>query len=242
MTDFTPIIGSDPWQASAAGRYLLDWEQAELDRIVADCFGFHAVQLGWTALDALRSNRMPHRWRLSQTPEPGADLLADFEALPFPARCLDLVVMPHTLELSRDPHQTLREAERVLVGEGRIVILGFNPASLWGLQRIGCSDLPTRSWISRQRLRDWLRLLGFEIEQEIHGLHRPLLQRQRWLDRLAWMDRLGPRGWPGAGVITVAVKRVYGMRRLEARRQARRLRLKLPVAVPTRQRQQCGDE
>lgn len=221
---------------------MLGWEQAELDRIVADCFGFHAVQLGWMGLDALRSNRMPYRWRLAQTAEPGADLLADFEALPFPARSLDLVVMPHTLELSRDPHQTLREAERVLVGEGRIVILGFNPASLWGLQRIACNGLPTRPWIARHRLRDWLRLLGFEIEQEIHGLHRPLLLSQRWLDRLAWMDRIGPRGWPGAVVITVAVKRVYGMRRLEARRQARRLRLKLPVAVTTRQRQQCGDE
>jgi SAM-dependent methyltransferase len=242
MTDFTPIIGIDPWLASAPGRYLLGWEQVQLDRLVADCFGFHAVQLGWTALDALRANRMPHRWTLTDQLHGRADLRVDFEALPLAARSIDLVVMPHTLEMARDPHQALREAERVLVGEGRIIIIGFNPVSLWGLQRPGCPDLPTRRWINRQRLRDWLRLLGFEIEQEIHGLHRPLLQRQRWLDRLAWMDRLGPRGWPGAVVITVAVKRVYGMRRLEARRQARRLRLKLPVAVPTRQRQQCGDE
>ncbi|WP_223717365.1 class I SAM-dependent methyltransferase, partial [Escherichia fergusonii] len=65
-------------------------------------------------------------------------LRCDFHALPFPANSLDLVVLPHALELASDPHETLREVERVLVPEGRVVILGFNPASLWGLwQRAG---------------------------------------------------------------------------------------------------------
>ena len=52
--------------------------------------------------------------------------------LPFDASSLDLVVLPHALELARDPHLALREVERVLVPEGRVVIVGFNPASLWG--------------------------------------------------------------------------------------------------------------
>ena len=69
---------------------------------------------------------------------PRAALYCDFDALPFPDHSLDLVVLPHALELSRDPHLTLREVERVLVPEGRVMILGFNPASLWGLrQRFG---------------------------------------------------------------------------------------------------------
>ena len=226
------------------GRCLLDWEQTQLDRIVADCFGFHAVQLGWPALDALRANRMQHRWMLNNQRAPGVDLLSEFESLPFPARSIDLVVMPHTLELARDPHQSLREAERVLVGDGRILVIGFNPASLWGMQRLGGRHLPTRAWIGRRRLHDWLRLLGFEIEQEFHGLYRPCLNRQPWLDRLGWMEQLGPRLWPGAVSITQAVKRVYGMHQLEARRQEarRQRRRQLPLPVPTRQRQQCGDE
>ena len=65
-------------------------------------------------------------------------LYCDFDALPFPQHSVDLVVLPHSLELARDPHQTLREVERVLVPEGRVVIAGFNPASLWGMrQRAG---------------------------------------------------------------------------------------------------------
>ena len=63
------------------------------------------------------------------------DLLTEPAALPFAAASLDLLLLPHTLELSLDPHATLREVERVLVPEGRVVISGLNPASLWGLRQ-----------------------------------------------------------------------------------------------------------
>ena len=56
------IIQLPQWLKSPAGQYLLAWEQGHLDRAVADLFGFHALQLGSPQLDALRANRMPHRW------------------------------------------------------------------------------------------------------------------------------------------------------------------------------------
>ena len=58
-----------------------------------------------------------------------------YEELPFATHSIDLVVMPHILEFAEDPHQVLREVERVLVPEGHVVITGFNPASLWGLRQ-----------------------------------------------------------------------------------------------------------
>ena len=51
MSDKHGIIGIDPWLETPAGRYLLDWEQARLDAMVADIFGFHALQLGWPQVD-----------------------------------------------------------------------------------------------------------------------------------------------------------------------------------------------
>src|SRR5512133_3276532 len=129
------IIGLHDWLESPTGRYLLAWERAQLDLAVADIFGFHALQLGLPELDALAANRMPHRWLASQTLTPGAAFVTDFSALPFPANSLDLVVLPHSLELARDPHTTLREVERVLVPEGRVVICGLNPVSLWCLRQ-----------------------------------------------------------------------------------------------------------
>ena len=242
------------WLHSPPGRYLLDWEQAQLDRAVTDLFGFHALQLGLPDLAGLRANRMPHRWVASDTlrepellplpmvddalstllpMEVGSALHCDFDALPFPNQSLDLVLLPHTLELARDPHDTLREVERVLVPEGRVVIVGFNPASLWGLrqhaghwrQRLGGQSplyLPSAGeFIGFRRVRDWLRLLGFEVEHGHFGCWRLPLRSASGLARCAWMEAAGARGWPvlGAVYMVEAVKRVRGMRLVGLARQ-----------------------
>ena len=143
------IIGLTQWLQTPAGRYVLEWEQWHLDGAVADLFGYHALQLGLPELDALRANRMPHRWVATDgtpatddadatdlpLPRCAVALHCEYDALPFDSQSLDLVVLPHGLELARDPHQALREVERVLVPGGRVVIVGFNPTSLWGLRQ-----------------------------------------------------------------------------------------------------------
>lgn len=238
MTQDRTIIGLARWLKTPAGRYLLGWEQGELDQAVADIFGFHALQLGLPELDTLRANRMPHRWialdATSAPPESGAQasaaalLRCDFEALPIDSQSLDLIVMPHTLELANDAHLALREVERVLRPEGRLVILGFNPHSLWGLrQRLGQLRqrlshgaarplyLPSEGeFIAYRRLRDWLRLLSFEVEGGRFGCYRPPFTSEKGLTRFGWMERMGDRWWPvfGAVYFLVAVKRVRGMR------------------------------
>ncbi len=238
MTKDRAIIGLAHWLQTPAGRYLLGWEQAELDQAVADVFGFHALQLGLSELDALRANRMPHRFIAldAHAPRPDGDdparavalLRCDFEALPIDSHSLDLVVMPHTLELARDAHLALREVERVLRPEGRLVILGFNPMSLWGMRQrfghlrrylgLGAAKplyLPSEGeFLGYRRLRDWLRLLSFEVEGGRFGCYRPPFKSARGLTRFAWMERMGDRWWPvfGAVYFLVAVKRVRGMR------------------------------
>jgi SAM-dependent methyltransferase len=233
------------WLDTPPGRYLLDWEQQQLDHAVVDLFGFHALQLGLSQLEALRANRMPYRWLAGDgppvegaAPPTAAGLRAialhcDFDALPFPSHSLDLVVLPHALELAGDPHLTLREVERVLVPEGRVVILGFNPASLWGLrQRLGRLRrrlggrgplfLPrTGDFIGYWRLRDWLRLLSFEVERGRFGCYRPGVRTQHWLDRFSWLEGTGERWWPvfGSVYFLVAVKRVRGMRLVGLKRK-----------------------
>ena len=227
---------------------MLDWEQAQVDRAVFDMFGYHALQMGLPELDGLRANRMPHRWLANDSlgdPEPveiappsdplittqplkvRIGLHCDAEALPFSSNSLDLVVMPHTLELAGDPHGALSEAARVLMPEGRLVIIGFNPASLWGLrQRLGRTThglklgderlfLPsTGEFIGYWRLRDWLKLLGLQIEVGRFGCYRPPWNSDKWLERFGWMEPWGERWWPvlGAVYFLVAVRRVRGMR------------------------------
>lgn len=242
------IIGLQDWFETPPGRYLLAWEQAQFDEAVADIFGYHALQLGLGCVDGLRANRMPHRWLAATdpaVPTPRAALLTDFAALPFTANSLDLIVLPHTLELSPDPHATLREVERVLVPEGRVVICGLNPTSLWGMRqrrarlyrRLGFGELflpEAGDFIGYWRLRDWLRLLSFEVESGRFGAYRPAVRSEAWLERCRWFDRAGERWWPifGAVYFLVAVKRVRGMRLLSAdwRRTAQRASAPVPIA------------
>jgi SAM-dependent methyltransferase len=249
MTRDESIIELGLWLTTPPGQYLLAWEQERLDHAVADVFGFHALQLGLPEVDTLRANRMPHRWVASDgavapepltlppptsdvtlSPEAGAlpvALHCEPESLPFPDQALDLVVMPHTLELAADPHRALAEVARVLRPEGRVVIVGLNPTSLWGLrQRLGRARLKlpgghrslflprAGEFIGYWRLRDWLRLLDFEVEAGRFGCWRPPMASQRWLGRFAWMDSLGSHWWPVLGAVycLVAVKRVRGMR------------------------------
>ena len=266
MAESSRIIGLTQWLRTPAGRYLLEWEQRHLDSAVSDLFGFHALQLGLPELEALRANRMPHRWVAAESAAPPAAegetplraavaLQLDFEALPFDGQSLDLVVLPHTLELARDPHQTLREVERVLVPEGRVVVVGFNPTSLWGLrQRLGRMRrafgrqrelfLPSAGeFLGYRRLRDWLRLLGFEVEAGRFGCYRPPLASEKWLARYEWMDHSGERWWPvfGAVYFVVAVKRVRGMRLVGLVRD-QRLRAKAAPAVVTNRHRERESE
>jgi SAM-dependent methyltransferase len=218
------------WFETPPGRYLLAWERAEFDRAVGDIFGYHALQIGLPELDALQANRMPHKWlALNEAEAAGGlvkpDLITDFGALPFEENSLDLVVLPHSLELNFDPHTTLREVERVLVPEGKVVICCLNPASLWGLRqrrahvyrRLGFGDLylpDAGDFIGYWRLRDWLRLLSFEVETSSFGCYRPAFASEKWLARFGWMDAVGERSWPifGAVYFIVAVKRVRGVK------------------------------
>ena len=274
MTRDESSIELGAWLQTAPGRYLLAWEQDRLDHAVTDAFGFHALQLGLPELDGLRANRMPHRWvacdsmvipeavplppladnvYTTQAPHDPVALHCEFDALPFPNASIDLVVLPHSLELARDPHHTLREVERVLVAEGRVVIAGFNPTSLWGLRqsagrvrrsmgfgRHQSLYLPRAGeFIGYWRLRDWLRLLGFEVEAGRFGCWRPAVHTEKWLERFAWMDRVGDRWWPVLGGVyfLVAVKRVRGMRLIGLVKQDKRKVQGAPAVVANRRRE-----
>ena len=174
-------------------------------------------------------------------------LLAEPVALPFPDNSLDLVVLPHTLELSIDPHAALREVERVLVPEGRVVISGLNPVSLWGLRQArarlyrrmgrGTLYLPdVGEFIGYRRLRDWLRLLSFEVESAQFGCYRPAVRSSQWLERFSFMDPAGEKWWPifGAAYFMVAVKRVHGTRLLEPAWRSHRQRAGGTVPIANR--------
>jgi len=204
------------WLETPQGAYVLGWELAQFDSAVEDVFGFRAVQIGLPEVDFLRQNRI--NFRFSVALEPGAAVAADPLQLPLASQSVDLVVLPHVLEFHPNPHEVLREAERVLMPEGQVAISGFNTASLWRARQLFTSRHAGMPWDARfiglLRLRDWLRVLGFELNGGKFGCYAPPFRQRIWLDRFAFMDKAGARWWPLLGGIYVvrAVKRVHGMR------------------------------
>jgi len=178
--------------------------------LTADIFGFNAVQIGLPQINALQANRMPNKW-LTDTVIPPADgygsaqqvvVVHDFTELPFASQSLDLVVLPHVLEFAHEPHQVLREVERVLIPEGQVVICGFNPASLWGLRQVagrlsGAHFLPqSGEFISLPRLKDWLKLLNMEVNRGPFGCYARPCRSDEWPTRLSLMEPAGDRRLP----------------------------------------------
>jgi SAM-dependent methyltransferase len=211
------IPGFDEWLATPQGQYVLDWEQNQHDQVVADIFGFNALQIGLPGHDFLRANRTPFHFRCHEEAGQGRCVRARASFLPFDSASLDLVVLPHVLEFDPMPHQILREVERILVPEGHLVITGFNPFSLWGLRRKfgGVDAAPPwcGQYISVPRLKDWFALLSFEPRAGSFGCYAPPATQQEWLRRFHFMELAGDRWWPIAGgtYIIHAVKRVPGM-------------------------------
>ena len=209
------IPGLDAWLESPIGRYVLDWEQTQVDALVTDIFGYNALQIGLPQLDFLRSNRIPLRQKLCRFGP--ADVCCECAALPIASASTDLVVMPHVLEFCAEPHQILREVERILIPEGQVVITGFNPFSLWGsrrrLDRSGSFPWTGR-YLSLPRLKDWLQLLGFEPDRGECGCFAPAVEQARWLERWHPIENIGRRWWPFAGGVYIlrAIKRTHGMR------------------------------
>jgi SAM-dependent methyltransferase len=204
------------WFETCLGQYLLEREQNYYDNAVANVFGYHAMQVGFPQYNFLRTNRMPLQFCVAMEKDAAVRAAPDF--LPIDTNSIDLVLLPHILEFSSNPHQILREVQRVLMPEGHVIICGFNPRSLWGLRGLFGSiedNFPWRgNFIARPRLKDWLALLDFEITEDRLCCYAPPFSQEKWLKRFSFMEAAGDRWWPFSGGVyfMTAVKRVHGMR------------------------------
>ena len=231
----TLSMGFADWLSTPLGVYLQKREQAYFDETVADIFGFHALQIGLPECHFLAQSRIVSRWSLDY--DPPADIIADPHGLPFGENTIDLIVMPHALEFTDDPHLMLREAWRVTRPEGQIVLSGFNPFSLFGMRRyFGRGSTPpwNGNFIALYRMKDWLTLLGFDVVGGRFDCYAPPFTQEKWLRRFSFFENTGDRWWPITGGVYYlrATKKVIGMRVLAPawERRERRMRALAPAA------------
>jgi SAM-dependent methyltransferase len=242
-TDFSLTYRADAlrgWYRLPLGRMLAEAELEALAAQLPTLFGYHLLVIDppWEYC-ALKDSRIPHHVIQSVEPltQPRADLAGHTESWPILTDSVDAIVLPHTLELSSDPHQVLREADRSLIPDGHLVILGFNPYSLWGLRRMLSRKGKRMPWGARfqslSRLKDWLGLLGFDTLHSHYLFQRPPVQNKRFLEKLyaSRPARSEGRRLLSATYILVARKRTVVMTPiLEGQPQRRQL---FPVGIPS---------
>ncbi|HEV2321285.1 MAG TPA: methyltransferase domain-containing protein [Gammaproteobacteria bacterium] len=210
----------EAWWQTKTGAYLFKQERAALKETLPMVFGYYLVQSGCWGPPGTLMEASPIRTRLivGDCGAVGAGVTGDPCYLPFTSDAVDAVLLPHTLEQVAEPEQVLREAERVLRGEGQVLVLGFHPLGPWGLMR---HFRRRPEWGGRflgvGRLKVWLAVLGFEVVDVKHLVYRPPWRSRLMLLRSAFLDRLAWRATAGVYLV-VAKKRVFGMTPLQKRR------------------------
>lgn len=221
----------DAWLAAPLGRTLLDRERALVETAMERVFGTQCLQIGhWGPPDTFLPSARTQRRALVAEPGARGDFVSHASSLAVQTNSVDVVLLPHTLEFEPEPHEVIREVDRVLVGEGHLLVLGFEPLGWWSLRhRLSEQGFPPGldHMLSRGRLRDWLRLLHFDVLEVHRFLHTLPIARMHGGSLERRFEAAGRwfGGHFGSAYLLKAKKRVYTMTpiRPKRRRSARAL-------------------
>jgi len=220
------------WFKTSLGQWLVAEEMARCEKLVPAGYYPTALQIGLSQHNYLAGIEIGERFlAVSQDDESTESVTTepDFSrkihrvkaqpmALPFSDKTHSLIVVPHVLDYCKDPHAVLREVNQILIPEGCVVISGFNQVSLWGTAKLGGKKRSKQRYDNApwgghyyrvKRVQDWLCLLGFDIVGASMFAYQPPLQNEKWRTKLAFIDKIGDRWWPGfgAGYMIVGKKR-----------------------------------
>lgn len=197
------------WTNTVYGKELFDFEQELISKYLTKIFGFNILQIGSTNINYLSQNcKVKHKLVLSSNIHEHLDnkldhnldnrslLYSKDHLIALATDSVDAVILAHALEFSPEPHSVLREIDRVLLPSGNLIILGFNPWSFWGLRSALTNKKSVLypwhgSWLSCNRVCDWLRLLDYEICDKTFYFFRPYLNSQKILNSMRFMDQIG---------------------------------------------------
>lgn len=208
------LLALEDWFECGVGRHVLSAEQAVLDARLPGLFGFHLMQLGISRRVRLfGASAVRHKFQLSQLPgAANIGALSEPEQLPIESETIDVALLHHVLEYSASPHKLLRESARVVVPHGSLIVIGFNPWSLFGAWSVPGRRFGHAVWRSRmlgaRRVADWLALLDFAIEDIQYRVHGPPIDHAPTLARLTAVDRVAA-AWslPGGAVYVIHARK-----------------------------------
>lgn len=204
------------WYHTSLGQRIASTIGEQLDALLPSMFGYHLLLVGLDKPEWLQSSVIRHQVMMTDWFSKNVSLQGEYSRLPFAADSLDVVILPHSLELCEQPLQLLDDVDHALVPEGHVIIIGFNPYSLWGWRRYfgNKEQAPWRgSFLSPMKIRKQLLQLGYEVQAIHHGFYRPPIDNDEWLKRLLFLETFGRLALPyTAGVyVMVAKKKVANL-------------------------------
>ena len=226
----TPSTALDSWLTSGLGKAVLQAESELMVEALDDVFGWELLQLGlWGPRQSLLSGCRTRRHAIvanDKARSADSDVTARLSQLPVANGSVDAVVLPHTLEFETDPFAVVREADRVLAGEGHLIVIGFRPFSLWGFRSRAISrGYPPglKRMLGVRRVADWLELLGYDVAETRNYLFTPpwggtaprpgvpsALLRRGWI-----------KPWPAGAYLLKARKRIFTLTPIRPRARER---------------------
>ena len=188
--------GINDWYGTNSGQALANDMGQSLFDSLSQCFGYYAVQIGCSELSdkIIQKSRVRHKFVVD-------------EHLPIANDSVDLVVAAHCLPYSSHPHELLREIDRIMVPEAKLIIIEFNPISLWGLRHSLQAWLERIPWtghlFSQKRLFDWLSILGFKKMQIIKSHYDLPIQANTTLGH--WVSKATKRWLPFMSAVNILI-------------------------------------
>lgn len=187
----TSVIALENWFATPLGQQLLAAERQILSRELSCMFGYHLMQLSINrGIRLFDDSRINHCFALG-VGCPGTQsqvgAYSALDALPLENESVDVTILHHVLEFSSNPHHVLKEASRVTIPRGYIIVFGFNPISPMGMvkpfaQLVSKSPIWKRNSLYQSRVSDWLQFLDCNTLRRQVGLYNFPLQNKRYLD------------------------------------------------------------
>lgn len=212
------------WFDTPLGSKVLAAEQAILEAELNNLFGYHLMQLSVVPEEDLApSSRINHCFSLSPSSarksyiaEDGkfcstrVKALADFQSLPLPDEVVDVSVLHHVLDFSENPQQVLKEAARVTIARGYVLIIGFNPHSFMGLLQPALrlkypNGIANRNRLRAARITDWLAFLDYSTVATRHALHQFPVNNQSFLNHTSIFDM--PQAVPMGGIYCILARK-----------------------------------
>lgn len=192
------MLELNEWYRGPYGKALLDAQKKTIEHELGGYFGYHLMQLSiMPEYKFYDTSRINHRFSISPLANErreNAEACSDLESLPLPDECIDVCILHHTLDFAANPQQVLKEAARVTVPRGYIVLMGFNPVSVSGCIKpfahfASATPIWKRQSLRVRRLKDWLAFLDFSALDVRYGAYSVPINNEKYLRNTRLIER-----------------------------------------------------